>query len=309
MGRWGDSMQMKQLEYVLEIAECKSITKAAQNLFISQQALSEALKLLEQELDFQIFERSYKGVAPTERGELFLQDLRYIMPIVHGWDQLADSWQQNKTVNILVQYILSDLLIDQSFIACTDKVKNIEIQWDTLSTTNIISQLEKEKDKIAIVALDVQAPMFQRLQKVSAEQNYMLEQLLTCPMIVLLRSNEDTSQTYHIDVENLAEKQLVCNQVVARIEAMKSIASYTNKKLYTLPQSVNVIDFMAQNEKTFVYLPELIAQKNQHVRSGELVMHVLRERQSLVTFCLIYNAKISVEEKELIKEMKKYFSE
>ena len=47
-------MQLKQLESVKIIAEEGSITKAAEKLFVSQQALSEMLKGLEKELDFKM---------------------------------------------------------------------------------------------------------------------------------------------------------------------------------------------------------------------------------------------------------------
>lgn len=73
-------MQVRQFEYVREIAATGSITQAAQKLFVSKQALSEMLKLLEEELGFRIFERSSRGVKPTKAGEKFLLDLENDTP-------------------------------------------------------------------------------------------------------------------------------------------------------------------------------------------------------------------------------------
>lgn len=62
-------MNIRQLEYFVRIYECGSLFKAADSLFVSQQALSRALVTLEQELNATLFYRNHKGVTPTTFGE------------------------------------------------------------------------------------------------------------------------------------------------------------------------------------------------------------------------------------------------
>ena len=57
----GISMNFRQLEYVVEVNRCGSINRAAQALFISQPALSSAIRELESELGFPVFVRSSRG--------------------------------------------------------------------------------------------------------------------------------------------------------------------------------------------------------------------------------------------------------
>lgn len=59
-----------RLEYFMEVVQSKSLTQAAQSLFISQPALSKQIALFEQELGVQLFERSSKGVELTFAGRL-----------------------------------------------------------------------------------------------------------------------------------------------------------------------------------------------------------------------------------------------
>ena len=59
-------MTLTQLRYVVEVADAGSITAAAARLFIAQPSLSKAVGELEAEMGVQIFERSSRGVAPTE---------------------------------------------------------------------------------------------------------------------------------------------------------------------------------------------------------------------------------------------------
>ncbi|MGI6177292.1 MAG: LysR family transcriptional regulator [Eubacterium sp.] len=71
-------MTLVQLHYVIEVAESGSINKAADNLFISQPSLSRAIRSLEDELGFKIFNRNGKGVTLTDGGTEFLSYAREV---------------------------------------------------------------------------------------------------------------------------------------------------------------------------------------------------------------------------------------
>lgn len=65
-------MDTKQLEYIVEIAECGSISKAAERLYISQSGLNQRLIRLEKELGVTLFERSTHHLEITEAGQIFI---------------------------------------------------------------------------------------------------------------------------------------------------------------------------------------------------------------------------------------------
>ena len=71
-------MTLLQMNYLVEIYRCGSMNKAAQNLFVSQSAVSAAIRELEEELGIRIFHRSNRGIALTEDGrELLAQSLLF----------------------------------------------------------------------------------------------------------------------------------------------------------------------------------------------------------------------------------------
>ena len=72
-------MTLQQLKYVIEVAKSRSISKAAQNLFISQPSLSNALKELEKEMGITIFSRTNKGILITPQGSEFLGYARQVV--------------------------------------------------------------------------------------------------------------------------------------------------------------------------------------------------------------------------------------
>lgn len=61
-----------QIQYIMEICRCGSMNKAAQHLFISQSAISTAIRELEEEMGITIFARSSRGITLTEDGQEFL---------------------------------------------------------------------------------------------------------------------------------------------------------------------------------------------------------------------------------------------
>ncbi|MEG1858358.1 MAG: LysR family transcriptional regulator [Pseudoflavonifractor sp.] len=75
-------MTLKQIEYFLEIAKMGGITKAAQNLNISQPPLSLQLKSLEEELGAQLFYRNNRKLEITPEGKLFRERAQAILGLL-----------------------------------------------------------------------------------------------------------------------------------------------------------------------------------------------------------------------------------
>lgn len=73
------SMDLKQLEYFVRVAELGSFTKASQALDVAQPALSRQVRLLEVELRQSLLVRNGRGATPTEAGKLLLQHGRGIL--------------------------------------------------------------------------------------------------------------------------------------------------------------------------------------------------------------------------------------
>ncbi|MBQ7545205.1 MAG: LysR family transcriptional regulator [Synergistaceae bacterium] len=71
-------MDTKQIDYVLELAKTKNFNRAAENLFISQPALTYQIKAIEAEVGFMLFERSPRGAVLTPAGEQFCVMLKNI---------------------------------------------------------------------------------------------------------------------------------------------------------------------------------------------------------------------------------------
>ena len=69
-------MELRHLRYFVAIAEERSITRAAERLWIAQPGLSTQVRRLEAELGIQLLHRHTRGVELTGAGEVFLERAR-----------------------------------------------------------------------------------------------------------------------------------------------------------------------------------------------------------------------------------------
>jgi len=72
-------LDFRQLRYALSVSKERSFTKAAKRLNISQSAVSEQVKLLEEEIGFELFRRTSGGIESTDRGRTFLYESERVM--------------------------------------------------------------------------------------------------------------------------------------------------------------------------------------------------------------------------------------
>jgi len=68
-------MTTKQIDYCIELAHTLNFSRAAENSFVSQPTFSYQIRLLEEEIGFDIFERSGKGASLTPAGAQFVNFL------------------------------------------------------------------------------------------------------------------------------------------------------------------------------------------------------------------------------------------
>lgn len=72
-------MHLKELTYIVTLADERSISRAADKLFMAQSSLSQFLSQYEAELGLPLFVRTSKGIRPTAAGTLFIDNARTIL--------------------------------------------------------------------------------------------------------------------------------------------------------------------------------------------------------------------------------------
>jgi len=153
-------MKLRQLEIVVAVKECGTITGAAEKLYISQPYLSTALKELENELGIILFQRNNNGVAFTSIGdEVYvysqrilqnIQDIQQIPSDIETMGNRSMSLASNffSGTNMLAETILA---LQQECVQCRKYrfANTMEKQkWETLIENLLNNQLDMAVVKI-----------------------------------------------------------------------------------------------------------------------------------------------------------------
>ncbi len=88
----GFFVNIREMKYFLEIANCANYTVAAQNLYVSQPALSKVIHKMESELGFPLFFAQQRKLKLTDNGKLFYNR---VQRIIHEYDSLSLVPQEN----------------------------------------------------------------------------------------------------------------------------------------------------------------------------------------------------------------------
>lgn len=145
-------MSPRQLEYFLEVYNCKSIKKASEKLIISSQAVSKIIKELENELNIKLFIRGKKELEPTVEAE---QLRNHAIKILNEYRKIENirsiAEKENKTLTIysvdgFLEYISVEFIKDF-------QETHPEIVLNIIETTekDIIEKLEKREIDVGII--------------------------------------------------------------------------------------------------------------------------------------------------------------
>lgn len=111
-------MKISQLEYFCAVTRLHSITKAAEQLYVTQPAISSAIKELEKEFSVNLFNRSKNHLTLTKEGELFYQKAKDLLTEYNQTKELFyDLGQKTSTIKLGIPPLLStiffpDIIID-----------------------------------------------------------------------------------------------------------------------------------------------------------------------------------------------------
>ncbi|MFY9253176.1 MAG: LysR family transcriptional regulator [Fuerstiella sp.] len=169
-------MELDQLRYFLQIAERGNFTRAAEDLSISQPALSRSIQKLEEELGQPIFERKSRSVSLTDAGTLLQARALQVLSILDDTKaEITDDGESGRVrvgaIPTIAPYFLPEILRRFS----TEYPKaTIVVQENT--TDVLLKSCTQGEIDLAIVALPIPAKYLE------VEELFKEELLLVLPL-------------------------------------------------------------------------------------------------------------------------------
>lgn len=187
-------MELRALRYFVEIADEKSINKAAEKLYISQPTLSRAIQAMETELGFPVLNRTNHGVTLTTLGERFYYYAKSVVSQMEAIDKLRADRRQNTRSRLSVS-VAKLVLKDDMMLQYRTALSATHAELTLLETTQeeaILNVASLRSELGFIVANSMQLPAVRRLLEIKELE---MELLAESPLCVhLSRDNPLAAQ-------------------------------------------------------------------------------------------------------------------
>ena len=142
------------------VARCGSLTKAAEELYISQPAVSQAIKQLETQLGTPLFNRLHKGMELSKQGgELIYGDVEKALRLLGGVEDKLSELKQSATGTLRIgasetifQYILADKIV-----AYHNLYPQVKIELISDVSPRIIEFLKTDRCDVGFLNLPIEA--------------------------------------------------------------------------------------------------------------------------------------------------------
>ena len=189
-------------KYAIEVEQTRSITRAAENLFMAQPNLSKAIKEMEDTLGYAIFERTSKGVVPTRSGQRFLQyahnineQLEKMKSIVSDTDENVQSFKVSIPRSSYIAQGFS------SFAASLDKEKGMDVSVHETSSMQTINSVIDRKCNLGVIRYPTAYEQY--FLDFLAEKRISYEPIWEFEYVVLFSSEHPLASEKQVDCERL----------------------------------------------------------------------------------------------------------
>lgn len=145
-------MELRHLRYFVAVAEAENVSKAALKLHVSQPGVSRQIHDLEDEIGFQLFERSAKSVRLTPAGTVFLEEARAVLKRAEEAVAKARAVDGRTGGEINIGYApsLTVQILPPALRKFQDQFPSVRVALHDLSTEEMLAQLVTGKIQVAL---------------------------------------------------------------------------------------------------------------------------------------------------------------
>ena len=194
-------MLLRQMKYFVSVADNKSFSEAGVQCFISQSAISQQIKVLEDELQVELIRRSNRRFQLTSAGEYFYTQSRKIMQEVNTIKQTVKQIEQHEQglfrLGCLNGYNLIQVCTVVNDILASDASLNIEIFWG--EHDELLDKLKKQELEMVICDIRPHENYEHFVQQIINEE----------PLRIAISARSPLVEQDYIDVSQLKDLQCV----------------------------------------------------------------------------------------------------
>lgn len=190
-------MELRQIQYFVQLYKDRNITKASQTLFISQQGLSKSISKLEEELGFLLFERSVSGVIPTDSAHKLYHSFETVTDSYHRLTLEIENVRKERIVKIAAPIGLAISTEKDEFAEYSKLYPDAQTRYTEVHKQAMIQSLRNHEIDIAFMTAPI-LNEFQSHQIVRKE-----------PLYAVMDHNNPLAQKKNITISDLENQTLL----------------------------------------------------------------------------------------------------
>lgn len=149
-------LTIKHLIVFREVANLKSMSKAAQSLYMSQPTISQKIQEIETHYNIKLFQRYSKFLGISEEGKILLEHTNKVLNELEKIDEIFFHKKENITLRVGTTLTIATTIAPELFKKIKENNSNLNFQVYVDNTTSIESLISENKLDIAIVEGDSQ---------------------------------------------------------------------------------------------------------------------------------------------------------
>lgn len=176
-------MELRQLKYFLAVADARSFVSAAEKQFVSRQAISKSVALLEEELNVELFMRDSSGAFLTPAGIMFYERARAVVMELDNLRNQMQAYGTRYQQRIRMAFSIGTmLLLEEKLNHYRENQHNADLSFEEYPEDLCQEMLQQHKADLLITTQAIRDPL------------YAVDVLLESPFGILIRQQENLQE-------------------------------------------------------------------------------------------------------------------
>ncbi len=247
-------MNTLHFKYAVEVERTRSITQAAENLFMAQPNLSKAIKELEDTLGITIFERTPKGVIPTPKGAEFLGYAKNVLEQLDRMEQLyipENTERQCFRISIPRGSYIAHAFT--RFVAELDADKEIDVNVQETNSMQTITNVAEGQFDLGIIRYQIDYENY--FLDYLAEKNLQFEPIWEFEYLALMSQQHPLASSEKVRYEALSQYIEIVHgdTVVPYLPANKVQRTEAKRRIFVYERG-SQFDILSHIPKTYMWV-------------------------------------------------------
>lgn len=298
-------MRLEQLEYLIAIEKYGSLSKSAEQLYMTHSALSIAITKLEKEIGYAIFERTSKGLIPTPYGKEVIERAKKVCAEI---EYIKSGIFLDPSIRMILHVAtiatISNNILLESVVNFKKLFPHYNIIVDEVYPNEVPEMLADKKAKIGISFFEKNKE--DKFIKLTDELHLLWEPLYQDCLCAYVSAENPLAQKnviYEADVKDYLPVSINHRQTM---ETKDYYDNYIDNEFIFSFTNQESIKKMIAERNAVAYLPKILSYNDYYVKSGAIIpLDIVDHDQELIHYILYSeNSVLNEAEIEFVKQVK-----